>query len=92
MPASDVLVLDTDLTKRRAMGETLAGLHFRPVLSGSLDEALQCAGAQKFEAVIADWEALVRMGSSPRSALTLAARLSASIAQLRAAYGSNQSG
>lgn len=90
MPTSDILVLEPDAKVRQTLGKTLEGLHFRPVLSGSLDEAIQCAGAGRLEAVIADCRALARMGPQPPSALTLAARLTASIAQLRAAYASAQ--
>lgn len=92
MPAADVLVLEPDTRTRQALGTTLQGLHFTPVLSGSLDEALQRVGAGELEAVIADWEALVPAGMNTRSALTLAARLSASIAQLRATYASAHAG
>ncbi len=92
MLATDVLVLEPDSKTREALGQTLVGLHCRPVLSGSLDEALQRAEGGALKAVIADCRALARAGEQPLSAVALAVRLSAAIAQLRAAHASAQAG
>lgn len=92
MTSPAVLVLEPDSKTRDALGQTLAELHFRPVLTGSLDDALQLAVAGDVDAVIADCGALVRLGSKAATAPALAARLGASIAQLRAARAGSPGG
>lgn len=91
MPATDVLVLEPDTRRCRALGRTLKGLHFQPVLTSSLDEAIGRAGSGDVKAVIADWGALVHLSPQQRPS-ALAAQLGASIAQLRAACASSSAG
>lgn len=91
MSATDVLVLEPDTERCRALGLTLKGLHFQPILTGSLEEAMARAGSGEVKAVIADWGALVHFTPQQRPS-ALVAQLGASIAQLRAACASSSAG
>ena len=90
MTAPAVLVLAPNPAARQAIASTLDGLQLTCTLSSSLDHAVECARAGTLDAIIADWKLLARVDRNPRSPLTLATRLSTSIAQLRAVHAGQQ--
>ncbi|MGQ0648976.1 MAG: antitoxin Xre/MbcA/ParS toxin-binding domain-containing protein [Gemmatimonadaceae bacterium] len=85
MADTDVLVLEPDKKTRTALLSTLKSLHCRPLVSGSLEEALGKAKSGQIEAVIAD---LGQLGTATTATAELIARMTAAIARLRQAHES----
>ncbi|WP_337172685.1 hypothetical protein [Gemmatimonas aurantiaca] len=86
MTIADVLILDPDLGARNAVKQTLAGLHYHPIATGSFDEAVRRAEAGDLEVVIADWRALVGPSTVTSEPFRLAIQLRTSLARLRAVH------